>query len=220
MTENEGAKKNDEESGGPRDVGGEAVVDNPWVDSQDDPKVQPQAEAQSEAQSGAQPDAGQDSEQFADASAALFGRIQELEHKLDEALRALAESQNIQRRSREELERTRKFGSQTLATELLPILDNFDRTLNAAEQGSSLESLLSGVKAIERQLSTALDRVGVKRIASIGQPFDPNIHEAIATDPDSDAPEDTISAEIEPGYCLHDRVLRPAKVRVVTKNGS
>lgn len=197
MTEEEGVMKKGPESEGQNEPQDDAVDENPA------------AESGTSGQGG-------------DGSMELLSRIQELETELqqmhDKYLREVAESQNSQRRAREVLEKVRKFESQTLARELLPILDNFDRTLLAAESGSSLESLLGGVKAIERQLWKALAQAGVKRIESLGEVFDPNFHEAIATDSDSDAPEDTISAEIEPGYCLHDRVLRPAKVLVVKKS--
>lgn len=166
------------------------------------------------------PDHASDQQDHVEAGADGSAKEQELALEVqqlkEQMLRIMAEGQNIQRRAREEMDRLRKYSPQGLATELLPVLDNFERTLQAAKSGSSLESLLTGVQAVERQLVAALEKSGIRRIESVGKQFDPHFHEAIATDSTSDQPVDTITAEIEPGYCLHDRILRPAKVRVVT----
>jgi molecular chaperone GrpE len=138
----------------------------------------------------------------------------ELDHLKDQNLRAVAEAQNVQRRLRQQMELDRKYAAEPLARELIPALDNLARSLAAAEKGASLEALLNGVRTVERQLLKALEGVGVQRVSSVGQMFDPEIHEALATVETADLPADTVTDELEAGYVLHDRLLRPARVRV------
>lgn len=138
----------------------------------------------------------------------------ELDHLKDQNLRAVAEAQNVQRRLRQQMELDRKYAAEPLARELIPALDNLARSLAAAEKGASLEALLNGVRTVERQLLKALESAGVQRVSSVGQPFDPEIHEALATVETQEVPADTVTDELEAGYVLHDRLLRPARVRV------
>ena len=135
----------------------------------------------------------------------------------DQKLRAMAEAQNTLRRFRTEAENQRKFAHEGLVRELIPVLDNFDRTLAAIEKGASLEGVIDGVKAIEKQLKKAVESQGVQRIEPHGQMFDPEIHEAVVTHATDEHPEDTILDVIEAGYVLHDRVIRPSRVRVAKK---
>ena len=100
---------------------------------------------------------------------------------------------------------------------MLPVLDNFERGLTSIEQGGTVESLIEGVKAIDRQLRAVLDSQKVQRITSLGQPFDPDQHEALATVESAEHEDGTVIDEIEAGYKLGDRVIRPARVRVSKK---
>ena len=132
----------------------------------------------------------------------------------DDKLRALAELQNVRRRSQEQLEQTRKLATESLALRILPVLDNFERSLKALESGANVEAVIDGVRGIEKQLRGALDTVFVTRIETVGKPFNPEMHDAIAIDNESDLPPDTVSDEIEAGYMMAGQVIRPAKVRV------
>jgi molecular chaperone GrpE len=132
----------------------------------------------------------------------------------DEMLRQLAEAQNIQRRMRQQMEQDRKYAIEGLVRELVPVLDNFDRSLAAAEQGASPESVIDGIRAMQKSLQRALEPVGLVRVAAIGQAFDPEVHEALATVETSEIAPDMVTDEIEPGYMIADRVIRPARVRV------
>lgn len=137
----------------------------------------------------------------------------------DALIRAMAESQNIQRRLRSQIEQDRKYAIESLVKDLIPVLDNFGRSIAAAQRGSSPEAVLDGVVAIEKSLRRALEQYGLSQIESVGKPFDPGVHEAIATvETDEVAPE-TVTDEVESGYLLHDRVVRPSKVRVSVKPG-
>ncbi len=150
----------------------------------------------------------------------LRGRIATLEAEVHSAreqlLRALAEMQNQRKRFQQERETQRKLATQDLIRELIPVLDNFERTIRSAQSGASVQSLLEGVLQVDRQLRSALESRHFQRIASDG-PFDPRLHEAVATVEASDVPEGEIVEELEPGYAIDDMVIRPSKVRVARK---
>ncbi len=132
----------------------------------------------------------------------------------DQLLRVMAEAQNVQKRLRSQMEEDRKFAALPFVEKLLPVLDSFDRSLSVAEKGASLESLIDGLKAIQRQLIQTLESVHVTRIESVGATYNAEFHEALLTQDSLDLPEDTITDEIESGYLMNGRVIRPAKVRV------
>ncbi|MBA4292899.1 nucleotide exchange factor GrpE [bacterium] len=137
-----------------------------------------------------------------------------LEATKEEMLRQLAEAQNIQRRLRSQMEQDRKYAVESLVRDLVPVLDNFERSLNAAEGGASPEAVIDGIRAMQKSLIRVLEPVGLVRVSSVGEPFDPEKHEALATVETDDVPPDTVTDEIEPGYVLADRLIRPARVRV------
>jgi molecular chaperone GrpE len=137
----------------------------------------------------------------------------------DQVLRAMADFQNFKRRNQQEMNLFRQFATENFVRELLPVLDNFERSMAHIQSGANLEKVLEGVRAIERQLRQVIEGQNVTRIKSIGEPFDPALHEALGTDPDSDQPEDTVSVEIEAGYRIGDKVIRPARVRIAKRGG-
>jgi molecular chaperone GrpE len=141
---------------------------------------------------------------------------QERDKLQDQLLRTLADLQNVRRRAQQEKQQLQQFATEVMVRDLLPILDNFERTVAAAEQGANRDSLLEGVKIIERQLRNVLETQQVRRIEAKGKPFDPELHDAIGHEP-SELPEGTVSTEVEPGYQMGERVIRPAKVRVAAK---
>jgi len=147
----------------------------------------------------------------------LDDRFAELEQELADArdaqLRAIADFQNYKRRSLEEAVKTRELATANLVEKLLPLLDNFQRSIAAAEAGASPEAVLDGIKLMERQLHTALADVNVRPIQATGKPFDPNYHDAVLSEP-SEEPEGTVLEVLEQGYTMGHRVLRPAKTRV------
>ncbi|MBL8048437.1 MAG: nucleotide exchange factor GrpE [Chthonomonas sp.] len=148
----------------------------------------------------------------------LLARIDELETSVrameDEKLRTLAENQNFRRRMQEQAETTRKFANENLVRELIPALDNFERTLAASQNGATLDNLLIGVRMIDKQIRDALRGLNVERIVALGQQFDPEVHEAIATVPTEGKESGEVVDELEAGYTMNGRVLRAARVRV------
>jgi molecular chaperone GrpE len=154
-------------------------------------------------------------------SAELKAEIERLKNDLksaeDQVLRTMAEFQNFRRRKEQEGEQLRAFATEKLVTSLLPVLDNFERTMAALEGGAPIESVIEGVRLVDRQFRTVLENNNVRRIDSHGKPFDPDFHEAIAAEETHELPENTVVGEVEAGYRLADKVIRPARVRVSKK---
>lgn len=150
-------------------------------------------------------------------------RIAELESEVErlrtEVLRGAADLQNFRRQAQSRLEDTRRMAAERVVNEFLPVMDNFERTLDALKQGASLESLQEGVTMIHRQFLTALNQSGVKRIEAVGKHFDPELHEAIEIWDSTEHEDGTVTDEISPGYAMNDRVIRAARVRVARRNG-
>lgn len=131
----------------------------------------------------------------------------------DQLLRARAEFANYQKRTKLQADADRQYLIVPLALDVLAAIDNFDRAIEAARaEGAS--GIVAGLDMVHKQLVGALAKHGVEPIAALGQPFDPNQHEAILQQPDADQPEGTVVAELVRGYKLKDRVLRPTKVAV------
>ena len=116
-------------------------------------------------------------------------------------------------REREEFELHANIG---LVSRLLPVLDNLDRARAADAASNSGEALREGLNLIHRQFIEQLSNEGLRPIEAVGQPFDPNLQDAVATDPTADLPRNTVVEEMQKGYLFHNRVLRPAMVKVAT----
>lgn len=136
----------------------------------------------------------------------------------DQVLRAMADFQNFKRRNQQEMSQLRQFANEKFARDLLPVLDNFERTIAHLNAGASVENILEGIGAVERQLRQALETHSVVRIKSIGEPFDPEIHEALGFEDSEEHPDNTVASEIEPGYKMGEKVIRAARVRIVKRN--
>jgi molecular chaperone GrpE len=134
--------------------------------------------------------------------------------KQDRLLRALAEVDNVKRRTQREREDYVRYANEGLVRDLLPILDNFDRALEAARATQEAAKVVDGVALIQRELLKVLERVGVTRYSAVGERFDPNRHDAAGRVVSTSQPPDTVVAELTAGYVLNGRVLRPAQVVV------
>lgn len=128
-------------------------------------------------------------------------------------LRAVAELDNVRKRAARDVEQARRFGVERLAAELLPVLDSLEMGLEAGA-GASAESLLEGKQATLRLLRGALEKFGVETVAPAGQPFDPQLHEAISIQAVAGAEPGAVLAVVQKGYQLNGRLLRPARVVV------
>lgn len=145
-------------------------------------------------------------------------RIQELETKLEEIsqknLRLQADYDNFRRRSREEQAASLKYKSQSLLEQLLPALDNFERALKTEATNEQTKTLIQGMEMVYRQLADALKQEGLTEVPTVGEKFDPNMHQAVMQVEDSEYESNTVIEELQKGYMLKDRVIRPAMVKV------
>ena len=149
---------------------------------------------------------------------ALAAEVEDLKRQLNEKqdrlLRALAEVDNVKRRTQRERDDYVRYANETLLRDLLPVLDNFDRALDAARATGEAAKVVDGVALIQRELMKVLERTGVARFSALGERFDPNRHEAAGRAVSASHPPDTVMAEIAAGYTLNGRLLRPAQVIV------
>ena len=129
-------------------------------------------------------------------------------------LRLRADFENLRKRIERERDEYHRHATASLVARLLPVLDNFERALAAARQSGRADPLLDGLALIQRQLLEELRREGLRPVECLGQPFDPSVHEAVATDATSRLPVNTVLEELQRGYYFDDRLLRPALVRV------
>jgi molecular chaperone GrpE len=154
----------------------------------------------------------------------LLDKLEELQRDLEETRerseenlrnwqRAAADFSNYKRRTEEERELVAQFANALLIGKLLAVLDDFDRALENVPPDVH-EGWVDGVRLVERKLRGVLEAEGVTPIEAVGQPFDPNIHEAVVHEETADHPDNQVIGELQRGYRLHDRVLRPALVRV------
>ncbi|MDF2682529.1 MAG: nucleotide exchange factor GrpE [Brevibacillus sp.] len=144
---------------------------------------------------------------------AAHWKAQAEEHQ-NKMLRAMADMDNLRRRVRKEQEDLAKYASQKVVEELLPILDNFERALAADKGAMTLESLLTGVDMVYRQMVQVFDKEGLTAIQAKGQPFDPHVHQAVMQTQDPEFDSGVVVEELQKGYMFKDRVVRPAMVKV------
>jgi molecular chaperone GrpE len=135
----------------------------------------------------------------------------------DQVLRSRAEFANYQRRAREQGEAERAYAVGTLARDLLDSIDNLGRAIEAL-RASGAQDVTAGLDLVQKQLLDVLAKHGVEPIPALGQPFDPNLHDAVLQQPAADQPEGTVVAELLKGYKIRDRILRPSKVAVSVKS--
>jgi molecular chaperone GrpE len=152
----------------------------------------------------------------------LRAKIEQLEADAKEAsnryLRLAADFDNYKKRVRQEQSETVQHANVELISRLLPVVDNFHRVIESAPPGLD-DAWLQGIKLTLQQLDELLASQGVSQIESVGTPFDPTLHEAIGHEESDEHPEDTVVSEVRKGYRLHDRVVRPALVRVARPVG-
>jgi molecular chaperone GrpE len=132
----------------------------------------------------------------------------------DRLLRLQAEMQNLRNRTSREIADERKYAALPVMRELLPVVDNIDRAIEAAEKAGEAENLLAGFRLVKQQLHNILSQNQCEPIAAENAPFDPHFHEAILQQPSANVPAGHVLMVTQPGYKLHERVVRPAQVIV------
>ncbi|CDO01844.1 HSP-70 cofactor [Oceanobacillus picturae] len=147
----------------------------------------------------------------------LQQEVDKLKQEKDEVygrfLRLQAEFDNFKKRTQKEKEADRKYKSQDLVNDLLPAVDNFERALQV-ESSEENAGLVEGITMVYRQLKDALKSAGVEEIETTGKEFDPNLHHAVMQIEDAELEANTVVEELQKGYMLKDRVIRPAMVKV------
>jgi len=160
-----------------------------------------------------------EAEVVSDAAAELAKAKAEAAQFKDQLLRALAEAENTRRRSQREREDSARYAAAALAKDIVPVADNLARALaavpaEALDKDEALKNLVDGIAATERQFLAALERHNIKRIDPLGEKFDAHLHQAMFELPSTGQPAGTVVEVLQPGYMLHERLLRPALVGV------
>jgi molecular chaperone GrpE len=160
-------------------------------------------------------------EQAAEAKKnASSGTVEQLRAELDrckdQSLRCQAELDNYRKRAAREMDDHRKYANIGLIRDLLPVLDNVQRAIEAAEKSTDGSGLLDGVKLVAQQLQGVLESHHCVKIEALGAPFDPHLHHAILQQPSPEHPANTVIMVTQDGYQLNDRVVRPSQVIVST----
>ena len=133
----------------------------------------------------------------------------------DQMLRKQAESDNFRKRILREKEDSIKYGNSNLLLDLITIIDDFERAIKASQESTDITNFHTGIELIEKQFVSMLDRNwGLKRMVAVGEEFDPQMHEAIGMEESTEVDKQTVVEDYQSGYVLHDRILRPARVKV------
>ncbi len=147
----------------------------------------------------------------------LMQRLETLQGKADgylnDLMRARAEAENVRKRSARDIENAHKYGQEKFIVEMLPVKDSMDLGMVAAESATDLDSLREGMALTLKAFTQALEKLGVTEVNPLGEKFNPELHQAISVQP-ADAEPNTVVTVVQKGYCLHDRLLRPALVIV------
>ncbi|MCC5892973.1 nucleotide exchange factor GrpE [Exiguobacterium sp.] len=129
-------------------------------------------------------------------------------------LRIRADFDNFRRRTNEENAKRVKFASQTVVEKLIPLIDNFERAMQVEANSDDAKQIQAGVDMIHRQLLDVLNGENVEAIEAVGQPFDPNFHQAVMQEPSDEFESGIVTMELQKGYTMHGRVIRPSMVKV------
>jgi molecular chaperone GrpE len=147
-------------------------------------------------------------------AAALAQAEAELAKHREAMLRMQAETENLRKRLERELEKSRRFALERIMKDLLQVRDSMDRGLEAAGDAVTVDSLREGQQLTLKMLAKVMEDHGLEMIDPAGQPFDPELHEAVTVIPSADVPENTVMEVLQKGFRLHDRLIRPAMVVV------
>jgi molecular chaperone GrpE len=165
-------------------------------------------------------DAVPQQEEEQDMAAALEEALNKFQESEDNLLRVAADFENTKKRLERDRDISLKYAEENILKELLPGIDNIERAMDQAQEANNIESLLEGIELTRNGLLATLEKYGVKAIKSVGEPFDPNVHEAIAMEETDEMEPNFVLQEFQKGYFYKDRLLRPTKVIVTKPLGS
>lgn len=188
-------------------------VDTPLEELQTDAAEQPAAETETEA--AAETEQPLPENEAAELLAQLTAAQEEIASLREQALRAQADVQNIRRRAEQDVEKAHKFGLEKFANEMLPIVDNLERALDACNADEeAVKALAEGVEMTLKMFVSGLKKFQIEQINPLGETFDPSLHQAMSMVEAEDAKPNTVVAVMQKGYTLHGRLIRPAMVMV------
>ena len=173
-------------------------------------EVQTETEVEVEVATNVAPE----NDEIAELKAQLAQKEEQIQENIDRLKRLQADFDNFRRRSRQEKEELSAHVTQNIIRELLPLVDNFERALNA-DNSQEITSFKEGIDMINKQFINILEKNGLEKINCVGEQFDPNFHEAIMRVEDADKEDGTIADELQKGYMVQGKVIRPSMVKVV-----
>jgi len=189
--------------------------------SEQEQKVDQSDEAELKEDAVAPEQAAAESTEGADAEAepSLETMVEQLQDDVaqarDAALRAQADAQNVKRRAEQDVEKARKFALESFSKELLPVVDNLERALEAASaEEAAGQAISEGVELTLKSFLGAMEKFNIAQVDPVGEPFDPNLHQAMSMVENPDVEPNTVIAVMQKGYTLNGRLVRPAMVMV------
>jgi molecular chaperone GrpE len=146
----------------------------------------------------------------------LYTAEEDAQHARDDLLRVQAEMQNLRRRTEADVEKAHKFGQEKFSSELLQVMDNLERSLEATKDSEDevVKAIHEGVDLTLKSFVDCFKKFNIEAVAPLGEPFDPQLHQAMSIQESPDAEPNTVIAVMQKGYTLHGRVIRPAMVMV------
>lgn len=203
-------------------MSGKPTEQDPIKDSKQDPVAEaPQDEVTNEALQAEAVEACEESAESGleeNLEEQLEAALKKADENWDIALRTKAEMENIKRRSEQEVDKARKFALEKFANELLSVRDSMEMGLEASKaDGADITKIVEGTELTSKMLSDVMAKFGVVQLNPVGEPFNPDHHQAISMQPSPEHDNNTVTAVMQKGYLLNDRLLRPAMV-IVAKN--
>ena len=165
---------------------------------------------------GAELDTQDDPEEGSESEQALEAALEQAQKHKDDLLRVQAEMQNLRRRTEQDIEKAHKYGQEKLSIELLAVMDNLERAQEAASnsEDEAIKAIREGVDLTVKGFADCFKKFNIETVDPLGEPFDPQLHQAMSMQENTESEPNTVIAVMQKGYTLHGRVIRPAMVMV------
>jgi molecular chaperone GrpE len=165
---------------------------------------------------GAELDTQDDPEEGSESEQALEAALEQAQNAKDDLLRVQAEMQNLRRRTEQDIEKAHKYGQEKLSIELLAVMDNLERAQEAASnsEDEAIKAIREGVDLTVKGFADCFKKFNIETVDPLGEPFDPQLHQAMSMQENTESEPNTVIAVMQKGYTLHGRVIRPAMVMV------
>jgi len=180
-------------------------------------KVKEESTKQKKSESAEVPHEPAEKENKSDLEAKLEEKDREAKENYDRYLRVSAEFENYKKRVEKEKSETYKFANENLLRDLIPVLDNLERALEHGREADNSKALLEGIEMTYKGFWAVMEKHGISRVEAMGEEFDPNHHEAVMVQEDVQSPPGVVISQLQTGYRLHNRLVRPAMVVVSKK---